>query len=31
MSFAWVSLTYLEKGDFDERVADRQKSAGRTR
>jgi len=30
MSFAWVSLTYLEKGDFDQRVSDRQKAKART-
>jgi hypothetical protein len=23
MSFAWVSLTYVEQGDYDQRVADR--------
>ena len=27
MSFAWVSLTYLDQADFDQRVAARQKAA----
>ena len=29
MSFAWITLTYLEKGDFDQRAADRQKKGTR--
>jgi hypothetical protein len=30
MSFAWVSLTYIEKGEFDQKTADRQKARAGT-
>ena len=30
MSFAWVSLTYLEQADFDQRVADRRNKSAKT-
>jgi hypothetical protein len=30
MGFAWISLTYLEQGDFDQRVAERQAAKART-
>ena len=30
MSFAWVSLTYVEQGDYDQRVADRRNKSAKT-
>jgi hypothetical protein len=30
MGFAWISLTYLEQADFDQRVAQRQAAKAQT-
>jgi hypothetical protein len=30
MSFAWVSLTYLDQKDFDQKVAERQAAKARS-